>query len=192
MHSEILARIYSTKTISEGSQWSFFRRRWTPCRRNVGTSEFFYQVLISSFTIKLNRLRWCWWWMLESLQMETVYIEPALLVIDFIHHHHRPSRQTPRKSHQHLKSVTDMKLLVWYCYQYHWYCHQYHILYRWPNYPTFVQVEFLENDLEDQYLLAELEELDFISRNFERRRQNAATVIQRFWRRRTKVENITK
>ena len=54
------------------------------------------------------------------------------------------------------------------------------------------QVEFLENDLEDQYLLAELDELDFISRNFERRRQNAATVIQRFWRRRTKVENITK
>jgi len=54
------------------------------------------------------------------------------------------------------------------------------------------QVEFLENDLEDQYLLAELEELDFISRNFERRRQNAATVIQRFWKRRSKAENITK
>ena len=54
------------------------------------------------------------------------------------------------------------------------------------------QVEFLENDLEDQYLLAELDELDFISRNFERRRQNAATVIQRFWRQRKKVENMTK
>ena len=50
------------------------------------------------------------------------------------------------------------------------------------------QVEFLENDLEDQYLLAELDELDFISRNFERRRQNAATVIQRFWRRRKKLK----
>ena len=115
MHSEILARIYSTKTISEESQWSFFRRRWTPCRRNVGTSEFFYQVLISSFTIKLNRLRWCWWWMLESLQMETIYIEPTLLVIDFIHHHHRPSRQTPRKSYQHEKccwhEVTSIILL---------------------------------------------------------------------------------
>jgi len=50
----------------------------------------------------------------------------------------------------------------------------------------------LENDLEDQYLLAELEELDFISRNFERRRQNAATVIQRFWKKRTKAEKLTK
>ena len=44
------------------------------------------------------------------------------------------------------------------------------------------QVKSLEEDLEDQYLEAELENLDFIARNIERNRNNAAAIIQRWYR----------
>ena len=44
------------------------------------------------------------------------------------------------------------------------------------------QVKSLEEDLEDQYLEAELENLDFIARNVERNRNNAAAIIQRWYR----------
>ena len=51
------------------------------------------------------------------------------------------------------------------------------------------QVKTLEDDLEDRYLEAEMENLSFIARNVERNRKNAATIIQRWYRQLKKVNH---